>query len=398
MESKEQLSKNSRQRIMVFSCEAGGTDAIIPVLPRLSKKNDLLVYGSSDILIRYEKSGIACVDLQEETEEITMDSLRTFMTDSGIDCVLTDTGAVNMHGRMLWKAANLNQIPSFAILDSWTNYTLRFSNYTFNDIDRFRNNRKAEVFPDYIFAIDNLSEEEMVEEGIPRSRIVVTGQPFFYSMTDRIRNVASDEIADYRKSLGCYDEKKLILYAPDQILFSGQGVDDISYIGYNEYTVLQDINYALDEIDPFSDRFYLVARPHPADINKFWNNAMRSNGDRIPRDFGAPMEIAIASADIVVGMYSTFLVMAYLAGKPTISAQIGLDSEQPLSICRKGLIRCADTREVLCQQIDLAYKGIVNGPGVYNVDSSDPAEVICRYIEKVMTDKSKDKGVYKCTR
>ncbi len=383
MALKEQLFRMIDNHIFVYASEPGGVDALIPVIDILKCKFNVCVFGTDKLANRYENYGLECNDLEEILADISVDSLTYLFRKIKPVCVLTGTGATNMYERMMWEAARRCCIQSFALVDNSVNYSIRFSDKTLADISALEKHLPNTLtLPDYIFAIDDFCRNEMVGEGLPADRILTFGQPFYYRVVQGVRSLDYEDVMEYRAKQGCTNGKKLILYAPDQILNNGESTNNISYIGYNEYTVLKCITLAIDEIDPTHNSLFLMARPHPSDSNYFWNEVECNGEVGVPRCLTSSIELAIASADVVIGMYSSFLVMAFLAGKKVISAQIGLNREQPSVLCRKGLIKCASSMDELIVQLEAVLYGAVYKNNICENKIDNPAKEISKFIEK----------------
>ena len=342
------------KNILVSSTDPGGTDALIPVIIELKKHVNVIIIGAPDIISRYENTGLECLNIDSLLTEVTVDSLRALIRSMNINAVLTEAGGYSFKERFLWVAAKTENIPSYVILDNWVNYGLRFSNYTINDSEKFIVDPVIKYLPDYIFAMDSFAKNEMINEGIPEGTIIVSGQPFYQKKCCELKHISESDIKDYRSSVGCAENMQLVLYAPDDICGAYNEEEVGLYWGYNEYTILEELINVIDDIDPDGTSIVLVNRPHPKNKSDFWSKAKRKGGKAVIRDSKTSLDLAIMSADIIVGMFSSFLILAKMVGKQIISAQIGLKRENPFVLCRKGEIKCADSRVILKQLLSEA--------------------------------------------
>ena len=348
------------KHILFVSADPGGTDCIIPIVIAIQGKAKVSVYADSEVIERYRKYGIICGAIKDMVDNISVESFRLLLKKEKIDTVVTATSGYNFIERFMWKAAQANGIVSYAILDNWVNYGIRFSNYNLSEKCIYDKNSEISYLPTEIFVMDQLAKNEMIQEKIPDEKIIITGQPYLQLMRERLLSVSEDAVEAYRYSLGCNNEKKLIIYAPDNIYMAYQKSHDSYTLGYDERSVEQELIYALERVDPYGERTVLVNRPHPKDNSKYWNEIEIYDGLKVKHDSNTAAEVMIRAADVIVGMFSIFLIQGYMLDKPIISAQIGLKQQNPFILCRGGVLECADTTEKLIVQLKTVLDGTRN--------------------------------------
>jgi len=203
-------------------------------------------------------------------------------------------------------------VPTLSVLDFWSNYRVRFA-------DKLGN---LAYLPDTIAVMDDLAVKEMVEEGFPPERLVVTGQPAFDCLGDKKRDFTYARERATRLYYGCREGRKTIVFA------SQPHARQPYTIGYTEHTVLRLL------IDALPDNADLIIRPHPRE-----NIADLMQYMEIPRITVQRKEMVhelLMSADLVVGMNTELLVEACYLGCIVLSIQPGLIGRDCLPTNRSG--------------------------------------------------------------
>ena len=185
------------------------------------------------------------------------------------------------------------------LLDSWCSYRTRLE----RDGVLLRADRYA--------VMDELARAAAIASGIDPATVVITGQP---------------ALADLRHAPPSQRQRPQVAFISEPVA-QDQGSDARwpSYRGYTETQVLQAFCQAAQgaEVD-------VLLQPHPrqdaASLMATWH-AHRGTltGDRSPHPTGRD---AVLAADAVVGMASILLYEAWLLGKPVLSLQPGLRSEE----------------------------------------------------------------------
>ena len=147
--------------------------------------------------------------------------------------------------------------------------------------------------PDKVCVMDERAKKDMIAEGIPEDRIIVTGNPYFEHFTDGITNNNEDKY------------KFLFISQPISTL------PDTSY-QFTEYEVLEGVCTVLEKLPT---DYHLSIRLHPRDdIHKYErflsNRITLSNEDILEKD--------LSQSRTIIGMCSPVLMQAALAGKRVI--------------------------------------------------------------------------------
>ena len=124
------------RRILFFSRDPGGTNAIMPLIaPLRALGNEVAIYGKDAALSIYRKLNVDCSDICDSIPAGTPEEASEFVRKASPDLIVTGTSSEDFTERHLWRAAEKMGIPSFAVLDQWTNYrpSLNFSRERSND-------------------------------------------------------------------------------------------------------------------------------------------------------------------------------------------------------------------------------------------------------------------------
>jgi len=223
------------------------------------------------------------------------------------------------------KIAQQNNIKTIGFIDHWTNYYERFC---FND---------ELILPDEIWVVNDTAKFEAIEAGLPEEKIVVSGNPYYDIIKKYKPDVSKQDIFD---QLGLNTNKKTILFISDDIKRSfPSDVDGNCILGFDEYTVLEDILKSLKLLTGEIEfcKYQLVIKLHPkADFDKF-NNILN---DHILEELDImvlkncdPLAINYYS-DFVLGMFSNMVIESLLIGKKVLRVQVGqkIDDLLKLSI------------------------------------------------------------------
>ena len=205
--------------------------------------------------------------------------------------LLTGTSFFDGFERALWAASRHLRIPSFAVLDSWTNIEQRFL--------------PAETppeQPDAFGVIDDNTRAQIAAEGWCRARIFVVGQPHLAARTERLKR--------RRKNRPSGSAKRIVFFSEPIIEDFGPTAR-----GFTQYEVATFVARALDG----HPGVVLEIKPHPRESDAGWRDwlALTPNARFAAED----TETLLAAADGVLGMTTMVLIEACLAGIPALSLQ-----------------------------------------------------------------------------
>ena len=306
-------------RILMFSCEPGGAEVLVPVIQQLKKSDrfEVVVAAYGFAADRFAKNNIQFENVSPIGEN---DDLAIERHSPGL--VITSATSLperDMSEKHIWAIARKLGIPSFAFVDSWQNYSQRFSGPIAS--------QRMQYLPDRIFCIDEFCKEEMIRCGFPPDILFPLGHP---SLSRLVSETTPDlqPVRDLTNPTRC-SETWVFASEPIREHFG-------STRGYDQYDAAR---VFLEIVSKADAPVKAILKLHPKDnIHGF---------EELLREFAAvPVEIisnqassleVISIADKVFGMTSIMLVEASLMGKPTISIQPHLKGEDLLVLSRRGL-------------------------------------------------------------
>jgi hypothetical protein len=280
-------------RVLACTGDAGGAEAVAPVVARLWATRDVVVeawaYGPAvEVFARHGLAASAPRDA------------RTAVATADAVLLGTSVGGPE-HEKELAAAARDAGVPSLAVLDYWSSYDRRF----------------GPVAPDVVAVVDERMGAELVASGFHPGRVVVTGAPQHERLL-LLEPLDDGRRAELRAQAGAAAEDRLVLFAsqPVREIYGGS-------LGFDERTVLAALGTALAHA-PVGTR--LVVRPHPreADPSPLPPGAVAVRDD-------AALDWARA-ADLVCGMTTALLLEAAMLGCVTLSLQPGLVGADTLRV------------------------------------------------------------------
>ncbi len=348
------------RKMLLFSRDPGGTNAIMPLIePLRALGNEVNVYGKDAALSIYRKQNIDCSDICATVPSGTQEQTDEFVRKICPDLIVTGTSSEDFTERHLWKAAERAQITSFAVLDQWTNYRLRFISEGEDPLDP----RPASklVVPSFFFIMDEFARKEMCALGIDCEKLVVSGQPFFDYIRKSGERFTTLEIERLRGELAGTQGGLVFVFASQPIasIHRKNGMAE-DYWGYTEITVLENVAACLSKLaEEMPVRVTLVLRLHPKDeLNAYQNTlATLPSSIKVVVDRETDSSLLLKGADLIIGMFSMLLLEAAILDRRFISVQIGLKRENPLIFDRMGLVRSILTE----QELEETLRAILSG-------------------------------------
>lgn len=298
--------------IFVFSDPAGANCALTLVDNQIKKR----FVESKDLLVFSDKFGVfpeeydtlvARFDFTEElAEQIIKEHQPAFL--------FAATSCKSDFEHKWRKLAFRLQLKTISFIDYWLHYAERFM---FN----------GETFwGDEIWVINETAKLGAIGAGVPSEIIKVVGNPYYLKVKNHI---PKEPKIDFYNKLGIEPSKKTILFISDPIRDSvSSDKNGDSYLGFNEYTVLNDIFHAFGQLKSEIDlsRFQFIIKLHPREeIQKFKNiiaESAPSGLDIISIQKCDPLTINYYS-DYVLGMFSNMIIESVLLNKKVLRIQIG---------------------------------------------------------------------------
>ena len=336
----------NKKRILVYACDPGGANVVIPVVQRLRQQYDVLLYGKAAALQKYQAAGLLGVDLACTLLDDGYEAVRVFLNALKPDLVVTGTSANDFTERYLWKASQTLAIPSYALLDQWMNNDVRFSSYPLTHIEQYQQNSNHLFLPQTIFVLDDVVKQEMVSKGFDKQRLMVVGHTHLETIAGKAETF-KQERARYRATV----DKSVYTVA-----FFSEPIEQTygaSYWGYTEKSIFLALQKCIHHISAnINKRIKVIIKLHPREEpNNF--NAFLSEL-RIPYVITQTMSVwdIFVAADLVCGMSSMALLEAMVLGLPVVSIQIGLQRPDPFMPSLRGINVSMRDQQMLEKKIE----------------------------------------------
>lgn len=332
--------------IFFFARDPGGANVILPVYKKMEGKYDRIVYAKEVAYERIKKEGIPVRNIEEECGEKEED-IHNFLMRINPEIVITGTSLNDNTERYLWKAAEELGIKSYAILDQWMNLGIRFSKYSYEEMEAYQNNKVHPFLPTRIFVMDELAKTSMVQDGIREDRIVVTGQPHFDVICGK-----------YEQAEESYDKSYWnIVFASEPVFEQyDKNRGGELYWGYNEKTIFMALYQCVKKITEETEiKARMIIRPHPREQEENWKDVLTQYGSekvKVVCNSKSDSFSLLKSADVVCGMSSMFLLEALICKKDMLSIEIGLRRENPFVLDTLGISKSILTQEELLQKLE----------------------------------------------
>ena len=374
-------------KVLVFAREAGGVAAVAPVCRILLENDwDLLILSKDNGLAVFESSGFECIDFSF-FDAAYLSSLAKQKFLSLPDLILTSAASMpglDMTERYLRQWGSEHSVKTVAILDQWQNYGQRFSGAGKDE--------KLAYMPDYIFVMDELAKDEMITEGIPEDKIIITGQPAFDSILDRNR-LSEADCSSIKTDLNLSKTETIVTFAAESLK-----KDFGNSLGYDEHSTLVCLGNVLEKICTQNKQLeiYLLIKLHPENTYEEFEWALSKwplLKMRITKNEHRPYEV-LAISDIVVGMSSILLVEAILAGNIVVSLQLDSLVGSKMVATKTGaipFIRSADEGEKVIRSLllDDSYRNqYLNNEKTWNIKANN-AKRCFGFLEKILSDSKK---------
>ncbi|MBV8214530.1 MAG: hypothetical protein JOZ08_15055 [Verrucomicrobia bacterium] len=314
------MSKKSTARIrrIVAVChDLGGAQAILPVVRNLKHRRDIrvdVVAGSFAIkLFTRFRPEIARVDWSDQ-------EIDGFLQKSRPDLLLSSTSWKSRLEQGFRNRANELGIPSVVVIDFWSNYRLRWQHATY----------QFEEGKDHVCVMDNRTARVMRNEGYPKAKLYVTGQPYLEHCPREKAGHARNQ------QRGTKRQTNVLLLS---ISLAGLGLKD------DPMAPIRVVCQALGRWHETTDRpIKLSIRRHPHEnadpdfLHKVHQIVPRGVTVRLA-DRTKPLSGQILNNDLILGYVTMALFEARCLGKNSIAIQVAkYSNELRLAMQEAGII------------------------------------------------------------
>lgn len=375
-----------KKKILLFSRDPGGANAIMPLYGPLVQKGFIVrLFGKDFSLAKYVNFGLKGLDIGEIITTFTIKMVEAFLRKEKPDLIVTGTSADDFVEKYMWKSSEKLGIPSFAILDQWSNYGVRFSPYNVDSLTNYKKEPSHPFLPTKILVMDEYAKEQVIKEGIPSKRVTAKGHPYFEHLLQQPNS--SGKVLEFKNMHNLSESDYVITYASEPIAeIYGNTKNAIPYLGYTQKTIFQNLQDALRVIvKKTPKRITCIIKLHSKENKSSYNDAITSESNQlrfVVDNESHPWDV-IRSSHLVCGMSSMFLIESAMLQVPIISIQIGLRRENQFMLHRRGIIKSVMKKEELIQKLD-EYVVNEKKPQYYFDVIENPIEKIIGYLENVL--------------
>ncbi len=314
--------------IVVTVCgDPGGANAISPVLQLLADEHQvqLINYSYNQAVGVLQRNNINTIPLlSHASEDFALNVLRKY--NPLLLLTATSVNEKDWEKLFIFSARKLS-IYSIAIVDFWSNYAARFSD------------KKGSLcsLPNKIALMDEFAKTEIMADGIPAERIIITGQPAFDALMQHYEQFTQAKKQAIRMTLEVSDNDLLVMFVsqPLRKLYGDRA--DPRYLGYDEDSTLNYIISSLEDICRTDNKkITFLIRPHPQESVVEYRQ-YQSNMIKIVVSVEGNNRDYVMAADLVLGMTSVLLVEACYLKCVVLSLQLGLCKSDVLPTNRWGV-------------------------------------------------------------
>jgi hypothetical protein len=263
----------------------------------------------------FERHGLASLEFPDWDEADLQQRWRRRPPDA----VVTGTSHYQPFEPTLWRLAARQGIPSLAILDSWVNLAMRFS----------------QGRPDFVGAVDTGQVADLARLGFSTDRVLLAGHPF---LRDLLRSRSQRAPVEPRAAS-----------ASVRLLFVSEPIaQDVAAgrnppFGFDQIDVFQLLDQAATIAADVDRRVTIGVRLHPYEDPARLLARMR---ERPPHPHvevrviaqQEPAHHSLEWADLVTGIGSMLLLEAIAFGRPVLSVQPGLIREDTFIASERGFV------------------------------------------------------------
>lgn len=324
-------------KVLVFSRDPAPTNLLIALIERLRQqaqpgeaeglKRLREVAGlDADFVVQTRRSSAqlwAAAGMQADVwEGSDAAAAAALVRSAGADTVLTGTSDSDEFGnQLLWSAAKESGLQSHVVLDHPGALDSRF---------RLQNGMR--ILPDRIYVPDEIFRSRVEGEGFPADKIEILGDLNLERLRARAKTRTEDEKLSLRRAWGAAAGDNVVLFVSECMReMKALGLRSLAY-DYDEVELLRHLLLTLSAgklpdgraANPKGVR--VVIRPHPRDKPGKYNAAIASHGEQPSALVSSEgdADLAIAAADLVVGMTSSLLFEAKALKYP-VHSLLGLD-------------------------------------------------------------------------
>ncbi len=236
------------------------------------------------------------------------------------DLIFTGTSYPSDFDKQFLKIALEKNIDCYTFVDHWTNMDLRFT-YENNFLE-----------PSQVWVIDERAKEIAMKAGIPKDKIVISGNPYHKWLKNWKPRVIKEV---FLETIGLKNiTDTLLIFAPDPL----SNINGIEKYGFDELSALKDLIELFEEHESELSHFKILIKAHPNQNRKKIEKIIQKTKNCIllPNDIDA--NTVTYYGNITIGFFSSFLLEAKILGKEILRFIPVPMKEDPIAALNVGTI------------------------------------------------------------
>lgn len=276
--------------LFVFS-DPAGAKAMLALVHYLKEKEQL----SACLVVSDRKFDF----YSDFNVEVVTDTGAESETISGFrpDFIFTGTSYTSRLELRYIQDGNVQGIPTFAFIDHWTNFSLRFE---YNG---------AMVWPGTIVVIDETAYNKACEEGLPKEKLVTADNPYYRYLQNWTPQLSKEA---FYTQIGITANSKVVAFVPEPL----SQVNGKERFGFTELELLEKILEELPRSFWHNTNNYFIVKLHPNQHVEPMKRIVDKHADKNIQLVAGNMNVntLLTYSDMVIGIFSNILVEGKLLG------------------------------------------------------------------------------------
>jgi len=312
-------SRQASVVVLAAAQDAGGANALACVIEELERRErvQVAVAACAEAVRVFVQAGIRPRTIpspEGPADGRFVEAVQRLLHGVEPDALLLGTAWGLSIDKVLLRLALDRHLPSISVVDLWPYLRERFADPVSGEV----------CLPTKIAVMDAVVSEQAVQAGLPKERLVVTGQPYLDALVAKRHDATLHHEAHGLRQHwlnGRPSGTRLVLFASEALARDFGGATPY-YRGYTEAEVLEGVVEAVQAVEASRGwRMALVVKRHPRE----WQQPPRLGPLAARRDLTVVDEQSVwpclLATDAVIGITSMILIEASLIGTPTISFQ-----------------------------------------------------------------------------
>jgi UDP-N-acetylglucosamine 2-epimerase len=228
-------------------------------------------------------------------------------------------------------------------------------------LEYYNKNPGHPYLPTKICVIDKNAGKMAIEEGLPRDRILITGNPHFEMLLKKYSRIeANPRCAAKRRKIHSHNKFHLVFVSePFEDVYGKKRARSI--LGYSEFGILTALITAIQKViekSEFNVSMFIKTHPreNPDKFDRFIKTFQGRNICLESAREADPVELVYYS-DLVCGMQSMLLIEAAIVGKTVYSIQINARNPDQFILHKTGNLRSILTYSELTKRLRCFFSG-----------------------------------------